>query len=371
MENKKLLPDMFGVMPISSTNSIGGFLMATKPVKLPSGAWRVRVEIPDSPDGKRHYKSFTNTDKKMAVHLAAQYEALQKEQHDPANMTVGAAVDAYISARTAVLSPTTLRAYKANRKANFSAIEHTKLRALTSRAVQSWVNVLSASHSPKTVRNIYALFTAVLREAHPDFHPRVNLPARKHTEITIPSKADVSALLSAAQGTVLESAILLAAGYGLRRGEVCALTLSDMDDKALTVTVNKSLARTSSNENRWVLKAPKSFAGSRTLPVSANLIDRVRHNTPKGQERVCPMSPDDLTRHFGALCASVGVQTHFHALRHYNASIMLSLNVPDKYQMQRLGQSTPGLVKAVYQHIMASKQDEVTDAINTAFESLL
>lgn len=344
--------------------------MATKPVKLPSGSWRVRAEIPDSPDGKRHYKSFTNPDRKMAIHLAAQYEALQREQHDPANLTVGAAIDAYISARTAVLSPTTLRAYKANRKANFNAIERTKLRALTSRAVQSWVNALAASHSPKTVRNVYALFTAVLRESHPDFHPRINLPARKHTEITIPSKADVSALLAAAQGTVLESAILLAAGYGLRRGEICALLLTDLDADSRTVSVTKSMARASGSSD-WLIKPPKSFAGTRTLPVSDGLIERLRHDAPAWQDRVCPITPDDLTRRYKALCASLGIESHFHALRHYNASIMLSLSIPDKYQMQRLGQSTPGLVKAVYQHIMADKQTEVTDAINSAFDALL
>lgn len=344
--------------------------MASKPVKLPSGNWRVQVLIPDSPDGKRHFKSFTHPERKMAVHLAAQYEALQKELHDPANMTVGAALDEYIKARSAILSPTTLRAYKANRKANFKAIEHTKLRALTARSVQTWINGIAKDHSPKTVRNVYALFTAAMADAHPDFKPRVNLPARVHKEISIPEQNAVTGLLKASEGTPLESAILLAAGYGLRRGEVCALTLSDLDSKALTVTVSKSIAR-EADSSEWRVKSPKTYAGTRTLSVSANLIERLRHNTPSGQDRVCPMTPDDLTRRFGALCASLGIQTHFHALRHYNASIMLTLNIPDKYQMQRLGQSTPGLVKAVYQHIMSSKQDEVSEAINGAFESLV
>lgn len=344
--------------------------MATKPVRLPSGAWRVRVAVPDSPDGKRHYKSFTHPDKKMALYLAAQYDATQKELHDPANQTVGKAVDAYIAARTAVLSPTTLRAYKANRKANFAPIDQVKLRALTARRVQQWINSLAADHSPKTVRNVYALFTAAMQEAHPDFHPNIKLPARSHQEITIPDKKDVSALLSAAQGTPLESAILLAAGYGLRRGEICALLLSDLDESSCTLSVTKSMAR-AADSSAWLIKPPKSFAGTRILPVSLNLIERVRRNSPAGQNRVCPMTPDDLTREYKALCLSLGLDSHFHALRHYNASIMLSLSIPDKYQMQRLGQSTPGLVKAVYQHIMADKQTEVTTAINTAFDALL
>lgn len=32
-------------------------------------------------------------------------------------------------------------------------------------------------------------------------------------------------------------------------------------------------------------------------------------------------------------------------LRHYNASIMLALNVPDKYAMERMGYSTPATLK--------------------------
>ena len=71
------------------------------------------------------------------------------------------------------------------------------------------------------------------------------------------------------------------------------------------------------------------------------------------------------------LCASLDIECRFHDLRHYNASIMLSLNVPDKYAMERLGQSTPGLIKAVYQHVMSDKRDEVNQTVNTAAESLI
>lgn len=50
---------------------------------------------------------------------------------------------------------------------------------------------------------------------------------------------------------------------------------------------------------------------------------------------------------------------------------MLALTVPDKYAMEWLGQSTPGFIKAVYQHIMADKREEVTKIVNTAVEALI
>lgn len=50
---------------------------------------------------------------------------------------------------------------------------------------------------------------------------------------------------------------------------------------------------------------------------------------------------------------------------------MLALNIPDKYAMERLGQSTPGMIKSVYQHIMSDKRQEVSSLVNSAADDLL
>ena len=64
--------------------------MATKATKLPSGSWRVRVEIES--EGKRRWKSFTASTRKEAEYLAAQYAYTQKEMHKPHDMTIGGAM---------------------------------------------------------------------------------------------------------------------------------------------------------------------------------------------------------------------------------------------------------------------------------------
>ena len=71
------------------------------------------------------------------------------------------------------------------------------------------------------------------------------------------------------------------------------------------------------------------------------------------------------------LCASLGISRCFYDLRQYNASLMLALSVPDKYAMERLGQTTPGMIKAGYQHIMSDKREEVNEAVNGAVEGML
>ena len=51
-------------------------------------------------------------------------------------------------------------------------------------------------------------------------------------------------------------------------------------------------------------------------------------------------------------------------MRHYNASVMLALNVPDKYAMERMGHRTNHMLKNVYQHTIIEKQKEIGDKIN-------
>ena len=341
--------------------------MPTKARKLSSGNWRVRAQV-DSTDGNRHYKSFTAATRKEAEYLAAQFAVTQQEEMRPQAITVGKAIDNYIEARSAVLSPATVRVYKQTRKCYFSMIENIKLKNFKSEDAQRQMNEIAKKHSPKTVRNVYALLTSTLKIYHPTLALRVNLPKRIRTEITIPEKDVVQKLLNAAQGTELENAILLAACYGMRRGEICALLYSDINPIKQEISITKSLAKNDNNE--WVVKAPKSYAGTRAFGVSENLIQRLMRNK-HDPERVCPLHPDMLTRRFMRLCASQGVYCRFHDLRHYNASLMLALSVPDKYAMERLGQATPSMIKAVYQHIMSDKREEVNKTVNDAVESLI
>lgn len=335
-----------------------------KATKLPSGSWRARVQITDD-SGHRVWRSFTAPTKKEAEFLASQYEFTEKAPSS-VSYTVGSASDAYIASRSAVLSPATLRGYTAIRTNQISSIASIPVSSIRSTDIQRFINQVAMSHSPKTVRNVYTFLTAVLRCYRPDFAPRVNLPQRIHHEIEIPTKDQVLALVAAAHGTPLESAILLASGYGLRRGEICALTSADLSGTLLTI--NKSMSRTPhGSADTWVIKSPKSFAGFRTLSVSPILVEALLRN--QSGARFVPYTPDDLTRRFEALCASLGIRYRFHDLRHFNASMMLALSVPDKYAMQRLGQSTPGLIKTVYQHLMSDKQQEVTDTMNAAFDA--
>jgi len=66
----------------------------------------------------------------------------------------------------------------------------------------------------------------------------------------------------------------------------------------------------------------------------------------------------------------LGLRFRLHDLRLYTASIMHAHNVPDKYAMQRMGHSTPHMLRTVYQQLMDDKQEEVNATISNRLTDL-
>lgn len=116
----------------------------------------------------------------------------------------------------------------------------------------------------------------------------------------------------------------------------------------------------------WTLKGTKTTSSTRVLPLPGFLLDHIKA-LPEG--RLVTINPDNISNRFATLRERLGLSFRFHDLRHYYASLLLALGVPDKYAMQRMGHATPSMLKNVYQHLMQDKQDEITNTINQALET--
>lgn len=332
-----------------------------KAKKLPSGSWRVRVYA-GRENGKNVYKSFTADTKKAAEYAAAQYAIDRKESTDPGRLTVARAVLSYIENKDNILSPSTIRNYRSDAANMFPSIQGVEVRNLTKALVQSAVSREAAGHSPKTVRNRYALLCAALREAGQE-PPSILLPQKQRQEISIPDDAAVSALMEHVAGTIMHIPIALAAYMGLRRSEIAGLRWTDYDAATGLLAVRRAVVRAEGNS--WAEKAPKTLAGARTLPVP-DAVRRLLDEARKPDGSITGLSPAQISRRWDYISPKFG-NVRFHDLRHYYASVMLALGVPDKYAMERMGHSTPNMLKAVYQHTMSDKQQAITDAINAYF----
>ena len=164
----------------------------------------------------------------------------------------------------------------------------------------------------------------------------------------------------------LKIPVLLAAYCGMRRSEIAALNLNaDVEyDKEIQlgndtfvvsiIHVTKALVM---DENRtYILKSTKSDAGTRDLFIPAWLGDILKQ--VKDDPKYKPYLPHQISNVFDEWSAKRNIGCSFHGLRHFYASIMKALNIPDNYAMLLMGHSTDNMLQR-YQEIMSDKQLEV------------
>lgn len=111
--------------------------------------------------------------------MAAEY-ADKKEQSNLSSykLTFREAVDAYIVERSQILSPASIRKYRSMQK-EFSMLDDYKIRDINKKIIQQYINSISGSLSPKTVRDRHGLITAVLKRYNPDIILNTTLPKKK------------------------------------------------------------------------------------------------------------------------------------------------------------------------------------------------
>lgn len=331
--------------------------------KMKSGNFRVQVFDYTDESGKRHYKSFTAATKKEAEYAATEYLSGRKKKDTTEDITIGEAIDRYIKSKEGVLSPSTIRGYYAMKRNYYGDISGKYIRSIDNTTLQIWASTLSAKVSPKTVRNAFMLLNSSLEMFLPDFHIKVTLPAKKKPALYVPSDRDIKALIKHIDGTELEIAVLLAAFGPMRRGEICALESSDI--KGNIVTVSKSMVM--GEDKEWHVKQPKTYGGYREIEFPNFVIDKM-----KGIEgRIIKAYPDQISNRFRRAIKFSGLpHFRFHDLRHYSASIMHAIGVPDQYIMARGGWSSDSVMKTVYRNVIDLESVKQNKKISKHFEKL-
>jgi integrase len=329
--------------------------------KLPSGNWRV-LAYTGTVDGKRQYKSFTAATKREAEYQAALSAVRRKRASS--SLTVGEAIDRYIASKSAVLSPKTVREYKGLRRYIFPGIVGERIDRLTDEQIQAAVNQYSVGRKYKTVRNALALLTSSVRLFKADFRPVVTLPQRNRVTINVPTDNAVQALINASHGE-LRVVILLSAVLGLRRSEICALTWPDIG----TNTISVSKAMVVDEFKHSVIKATKTTSSTRVLKAPQFVLDEI-NALPHSSKQVIPVDPENVTNRFRRLVKKLDCPMRLHDLRHFFASTLLEMGVPDLYAMQRMGHASTDMLKRIYQHVKETKDQEIDRAIDQRMNGL-
>ena len=304
-----------------------------KPRRLPSGAWNCRVMI----DGQRY--SFTNADKKTVVRMASEFADEYRRKMD--NPTLLERMREYVAENEERLSPSTVRSYNGMIRMieeRTPRIASKRLSAITEQDVSDIVRPL---RTLKTKRNYVNFIHACTGKS------AGKLTGVSSKRVHVPTELEVKGLLQIFRNTEMEIPIMLAAYGGLRRGEICALRMSDIDGDF--VHVSKAVVRDPSGE--WVTKDPKTASSVRSVLLPHFVIERIQ-----AQGYITHLLPSQVSNRFWKKQRNLGIRPYcFHSLRHFHASYLHYLNIPDAYIMQRGGWSTPSVMQSIYRHALEDK----------------
>lgn len=336
--------------------------------KLPSGNWRVRIPAEKDEFGKWKYKSFTAATKKEAEYLANSYSRSNKESRNSYDMLLKDAYTRYIESRIDILSPNTIVGYFKCSRNDFPELMEKKIGQLTQEEIQRAVGRMAKTHSPKSVRNSHGLLSAVLKEYRSDFILHTRLPQKVKPKIYVPTDREIKTVEEYVKGRSMEIPFLLATFGPMRREEICAVTFGDL--KGNKININKAYAK--NYKGSWILKGPKTENGYREISFPQFVIDKIKEKgIGSPEDRICPMFPTTLTNYWilARKKLDINQSMRFHDLRHYAASRMHAMGIPDQYVCDRGGWDIISL-QQIYQHILTDHVDDFTDKINATFSEV-
>ena len=310
-----------------------------------SGKYRGRVMV----HGSRVWIT-EDTEAAYYVRAKAVKAGMLKEAVEPRD-TLQELIRRFIDDNEAVLSPSTVPAYRSYARNAFQAYMGMRAASIPwQRAVSEEAGRVSA----KTLENEWRLVTAALRYAKIT-PPDVKLPRGVKQERAFLDFEQIEVFIGAIRGDPCELAYLLAL-HSLRLSEILAVT--EITDQ---IRVRGAMVR---GERGYVVKElNKTDLSRRDVPV---MIPRVR-------ELPLPVTQRDTTlnRHLERICTWAGLPVvTLHGLRHSFASLAYHLKWTEKTTMRLGGWSTPDVVHEIYTHLAQQDVDEDVERMKAYYEAV-
>ena len=204
---------------------------------------------------------------------------------------------------------------------------------------------------------------------------KVDRPRKNAYQPVFLDAEELENLFEAVRGTRLELPVLVAAFYGLRRGEVLELKWDAIDFEHGSISIRRTVTTVNLNGKLVDLEqdSAKTKSSLRTLPLVGSFAEYFRQ-VKEAQEinkKICGNSYDDsfdgyvfvdelgkrmhpnyLTTQFPRFAEKHGIpRLRFHDLRHSCTSLLLANGVPLKQIQEWLGHSDFSTTANIYAHL--------------------
>jgi integrase len=256
-----------------------------------------------------------------------------------------------------------------------------RLDAVNRADVQSLVKEWEMRAAPCTVEVRYSILAIMLRAAVKD---RV-ISITPCEDIRLPKLPAKSSLVPISTATVLAlrdtmparycAFVTIAAGTGMRRGEILGLTMDRVAFDFGTIRVDRQLTRSSRTDNP-VWGPPKTESSSRTIPVGDVVLDAIRQHVEEfghhqsglllTTEQGSSVGTSTLHDAWQRAARKVGTTATPHDLRHYFASIQIRGGQSVKVLQALLGHKSAVETWDTYGHLMGDEDTRSRAVIDAA-----
>lgn len=245
--------------------------------------------------------------------------------------------------------------------------------------VQAWIKGMTFSLAPASVvlaaRTFASLYRAAMRDRIVNSSPcdGMKLPEVPPTLVVPPAVETVHRLHDAAPDR-MKAVVMVAAGAGLRQGEIYGLTVDRVDFLRRTIKVDRQLVTPKAGEA--FLGPPKRPASVRTIPVGDLVVTSLARHlerfpagtdglifTNESGEPIRRQRGSDLWRAVTSR-AAVG-DVRLHDLRHFYASALIRAGLSVKVVQHRLGHASAVETLDVYGHLWPDDEDRTRAAVDS------
>ena len=267
------------------------------------------------------------------------------------------------------------------------------LRELEARHLQMFYSEMLRRVTPNTVIHYHAVIHSALKYAVKtdmliqNVADKVDRPRKNSFQPVFLSADEMQKMFEALRGTKLELPVLVAAFYGLRRGEVVGLKWDAIDFERDTITIRHTLTTVALDGKRITVAEDrtKNKSSMRTLPLVPFVKERLLELKAEQEEnrRLCGRSyvkdytgyvcineigdiikPNYVSCGFPKLLEEHGLRrVRYHDLRHSCASLLLANGVPMKQIQEWLGHSDFSTTANIYAHLEYSSKVISADAM--------
>lgn len=326
-----------------------------------SGSYRVQKMI----NGKRYSLTFDEKPTKKEIEQKVnEIKNSSVTQLNAPRKTFEQCVLEYLSVKNNVLSASTMRSYKGMLNAMDDDFKSKSLAEIDQIAVQKYINDLSVTHKPKSVKNQHGFISAVLNMFMPGVKLNTTLPKVQKDEPYIPTSEDIKAVLEQCKIEKYRIVFLLGAN-GLRRSEILALTLDDVGENF--VNINKAMVY--SDQHEWIVQPfNKTVESTRIVPIDESLSKAIHE-----QGFIYQGHPRKIMEYLESCQKRAGVpHFKFHSLRHFYATELMRVGTLTQKDIQKLGGwSSNGVLEKIYQHERISKDKEKQQIASAHISNLL